>query len=125
MGLFGRKDDAPANKAERVVQFRQKDAQRIASVVHTIETARKDAKTSKLPRAIGGSGGGTFATARFTGAWSKDTLKTITFLADTTETVNASNIFSTISLPSSGVTALRCAVALEGTTWVLIAAECS
>jgi hypothetical protein len=116
------KKKASANKGEQPVQFRQRDAQRIASVVHTVETARRDRNPSSLPRAVGG--GGSFATARFTGSWSKDTLKTITFIRDTAATAIASNIFSHIAAPPSGQTR-RCAVALEGTTWILVAAECS
>lgn len=116
------KKKTPANKTEQVVQFRHKDAQRIASAVHAHETARRGRNPSTLPRAAGG-GGGAFATARFTGAWSKDTLKTVTFIADTAATAVASNIFSNIAAPSGGGSR-RCGLALEGTTWILIAAEC-
>jgi len=116
------KKKTPANKTEQVVQFRHKDAQRIASAVHAHETARRGKNPSVLPRAVGG-GGGAFATARFTGAWSKDTLKTVTFIADTAATAVASNIFSNIAAPPGGGSR-RCGLALEGTTWILIAAEC-
>ena len=118
------KKKPPANKTEQVVQFRHKDAQRIASAVHAHETARRGSKPSVLPRAVGGGGGGgAFATARFTGAWSKDTLKTVTFIADTAATAVASNIFSNIAAPPGGGSR-RCGLAMEGTTWILIAAEC-
>jgi hypothetical protein len=117
------KKQAQVNKTEQVVQFRHKDAQRIASAVHAHESARRGRSPSTLPRAVGG-GGGAFATARFTGSWSKDTLKTITFLEDTASTAIASNIFSHIAAPASGQQFRRCAVAIEGTTWILIAAEC-
>lgn len=119
---IGRKQQ-PANKTEQVVQFRHKDAQRIASVVHAYESSRRVANPSKLPRAAGGGGGGgTFATAFFTGSWAKGTLKQIAFTADTTSTAVASNIFSYIA--DNSAPSRRCAVALEGTTWILIAAEC-
>lgn len=118
------KKQATANKGEQPVQFRHKDAQRIASVVHTVETARRNRNASVLPRAVGGGGGSVgVVTARFTGAWSKDTLKQITFIDDTAATAIASNIFSHIGAPPAGQT-LRCAVAPNGTTWILIAAEC-
>lgn len=117
---FGRRKPQ-INKTEQLVQFRHKDAKRVAAAVRAFETSRRGRNPSMLPRAVVG-GGSAFATARFTGSWAKDTFKTITFLEDTASTAVASNIFANIPAPSVG--SKRCAVAMEGTTWILIAAEC-
>lgn len=53
-----KQSSVPVNKADRPVQFRQQDAQRIASAVHAVETARRDRKPSWLPRAFTGKGTG-------------------------------------------------------------------
>jgi hypothetical protein len=120
MALFrgkGKQQTGPNSPA----YFTQKDGQRVANAVHAFETSRRPRNPSVLPRAPGGVGG--FATARFTGAWQKGTLKTITFMVNTSNTAVATNIFSNVSAPSSGQFR-TCAVAQEGTAWVLIAAEC-
>lgn len=52
-----KKSSLPANKTDRPVQFRMQDAQRIASVVHTVESGRRQPKGSRLPRAFSGGGG--------------------------------------------------------------------
>lgn len=120
MALFrgrGKQSTGPNSPA----YFTQKDGQRIANVVHAFETTRKGRNPSELPRAAGGGGG--FATATFTGAWSKGSLKTITFISDTSVTTIATNLFSNMSAPTSG-SSRKCAIAQDGTTWVLIAAEC-
>lgn len=119
MSLFGRKKPSQAG-GEEPVTFKHRDARRIAKTVHAHETSRRQRSPSTLPRSSGGGGG--FATAKFTGSWSKGSLKQITFLVSTTETAIATNIFSNISAPSEGHK--TCAVAREGTSWVLIAAEC-
>lgn len=49
-----KKSSAPANKGKSLVSFTLDDAQRINSVVSTIENARRDRKPSVLPRAFSG-----------------------------------------------------------------------
>jgi len=76
---------------------------------------------------LGTEGGGrVFRVCTFTGNWTKNTLKTITFKYQTTtpNTLMARNLFAEITLPASTVTAFNCAVGKEGTAWYLIAAEC-
>lgn len=65
----------------------------------------------------------TFRICTFTGEWSKNTLKTVTFKYETTtpNTVSATNLFANIAAPAA---ASNCAIAKEGTAWFLIAAEC-
>ena len=111
------------NPGDEAVTFRKSDAQRIANVVHAYESGRRPRNGSVLPRAPGGGGGGV-VTARFTGAWSKNAVKMVTLLVNTTETVSATNIFSNVAAPQSGATFRKCAIAKEGTAWILIAAEC-
>ena len=105
MALFSVKKAAePANKGDRVVQFRHGDAQRIADAVHAFETSRRDHNPSTLPRAVGGGGGGGgVVDAYYYGAWNKGTIKVISFASDTTgtSTANAINLFSSIQ-PYSG-----------------------
>jgi len=70
------KKKTPANKTEQVVQFRHKDAQRIASAVHAHETARRGRNPSTLPRAAGG-GGISLRVGKTTATWTKGTVATI------------------------------------------------
>lgn len=64
-----------------------------------------------------------FRVCTFTGAWSKNASKTVTFKYQTTtpNTVVATNLFAEIGTASSS---RNCAIAKEGTAWFLIAAEC-
>lgn len=86
-----KKSSVPANKTDRLVQFKFQDAQRIASVVHTVETARRDRRGSVLPRASGG-GGASIIEGSFCGAWPKGQVKQIVLAADTTGTSTVSGI---------------------------------
>ena len=64
-----------------------------------------------------------FRIATFTGAWSKETLKTVTLKYNTTtpNTFVARNLFAAIG---ESTATRNCAIAKEGTAWYLIAAEC-
>lgn len=68
-----------------------------------------------------------FRIATFTGSWSKNALKTVSFKFQSASpnTVQASNLFAEIS-GSDGTAAQtrNCAIAREGTAWYLVAAEC-
>lgn len=63
-----------------------------------------------------------FRICTFTGSWSIDTDKTVTFrgVTSTPNTVTARNIFA--NLAQTGT--LNCAIAKDGTAWYLIAAQC-
>ena len=61
-----------------------------------------------------------FRVCTFTGAWSINGTKTVTFRG-VTATVSAVNLFAAISAPSG---AANCAIAKDGTAWYLIAAQC-
>jgi len=66
----------------------------------------------------------TFRICTFTGSWSKNSDKTVTFKFQTAtpNTAQASNLFAEIE--TSLATSRNCAIAREGTAWYLIAAEC-
>jgi hypothetical protein len=68
-----------------------------------------------------------FRICTFTGAWTINTDHTVTFRGITTtpNTVVATNLFATINAAADSATNRNCAIAKDGATWYLIAAECS
>ncbi len=64
-----------------------------------------------------------FRMGTFTGAWSKNSAKTVTFrgVTSTPNTASATNLFAAVPAPASSG---NCAIAKDGTAWYLIAAEC-
>ena len=64
-----------------------------------------------------------FRICTFTGAWSINATKTVTFKYQTStpNTVLATNLFAELPTAASS---RNCAVAKDGTAWFLIAAEC-
>lgn len=64
-----------------------------------------------------------FRICTFTGAWSINSTKTVTFKYQTStpNTVVATNLFAALPTAASS---RNCAVAKDGTAWFLIAAEC-
>lgn len=121
-----KKKDVAANKGDRIVQFKHADAQRIASVVHEVESARRGRNPSKLPRASGG-GGGVFE-ASFCGAWPKGEIKQITLSGGSTSTANAINSLCSIQPVNTGENYTRlCYVTRNGSDaaeYALLNAEC-
>jgi hypothetical protein len=113
-------DNKPA--ATERVTFTSGAADRIAKVVRTVEGGDRDCGPLTFGARIGGVAGKTFRVCTYTGAWSKNTDKTVTFRGITTtpNTVSATNIFS--NLTATGTR--NCAIAKDGTAWYLIAAEC-
>jgi hypothetical protein len=103
------------------VKFSRQSAQRIAKAVRTVEGGNRDQPGITFDHPLPSSNAKVFRVCTFTGAWSKNTVKTVTFRGITTtpSTVSASNIFANIT-----ATAGNCAIAKDGTAWYLIAAEC-
>lgn len=121
-----KKDKQPANKTERVVHWKQDDAQRISDVVRIVEGARRERNPSTLPRAFSGGG---LVDAFFYGAWNKGTIKMITLASDTTSTSTSSaiNLLKSIQPHSSQESVPRlCIVARISTAaeFTLVNAEC-
>lgn len=109
------------------ITFTSDSATRIAKAVRTVEAGNRDAEALAVsPRFSGGGGGKVFRVCRYTGEWSINTQKTITFLNQTAtpNTVAAQNIFATISGTTVTSTFRNCAIAKDGTAWYLIAAQC-
>lgn len=107
----------------RPVQFTRQSAERIAAVVRQAELTPASASPLEFDTAASG-GKKTFRVCTFTGAWSIDTTKTVTFKNQTStpNTVSAVNLFANIA--SSSTAARNCAIAKDGTAWYLIAAQC-
>lgn len=108
--------------ADRVT-FTPRSAQRIADAVLQVEAGDRQNKGVMFgappyaPEKL-------FRMCTFTGSWSKNALKVVTFKYQSTtpNTTQASNLFAAIS--NTATTAMTCAIAKEGTAWYLIAAEC-
>lgn len=107
------------------VDFTRGAAERIARVVRTVEQGERDQSGPTYGRVVEGGGGITFRICSYTGAWSVDTTKTITFFNQTTtpNTVVATNLFATLAIPTA--TTQVCAIHKFGTAWYLIASRCS
>ena len=71
-------------------------------------------------------GGKVFRICTFTGSWSINASKTVTFkgVTATPNTVAVVNLFATINGSTVTSTTLNCAIAKDGTAWYLIASEC-
>lgn len=121
----------PANKTDRLVQFRFQDAQRIASVVHEVESSRRDRNPSQLPRAFSG-GGGSLKVCQFSGAWPKGTDKIVTIVSSsdfaTTATISSSTtsvknfLFDSVGSCDGGNK--KAVIGTDGGIWFLISPEC-
>lgn len=109
------------------VDFTRGAAERIARVVRLVEQGDRNQSgpTWELTDG-GGKSGKVFRICTFTGAWSIDTSKTVTFrnVTTTPNTVVAVNLFSSLSGPSGTVSTAVCAIAKDGSAWYLIQARC-
>ena len=118
---MAQKPDGKAARTERVT-FTRPAAERIAKVVRAVEGGDRDTPGIYFGSAPGAAPGKTFRVCTFTGAWSKNSAKTVTFKNQTStpNTVSSENLF--ISLPGSTATSSSrvCAIAKEGTAWHLI-----
>lgn len=107
------------------VDFTRGAAERIAAVVRIVEQGDRDQSGPSYGRiADSPVVGKVFRVCTFTGAWSIDTTKTLTFrnVTATPNTVVAYNLFAALSSPT--VSTAVCAIAKDGTAWYLIAARC-
>jgi hypothetical protein len=117
MALQG--DDAP-------VSFTRASARRIADAVRKVEIGDRGggALSFAKPQADTRAAKKLFRIGTFQGSWAKNatTVVAYKYVTATPNTVLAMNLFAEIGTSAS--TARNCAVALEGTAWYLIAAEC-
>lgn len=117
--MGARKPDGSSAKTERVT-FTRPAAERIAKVVRKVEQGDRGSNGLRFLSRSGGGGASpkTFRICTFTGSWSIDGIKTVTFRNQTTtpNTLSASNLF--FDIPDDGTK--NCAVAKDGTAWYLV-----
>ena len=104
------------------ITFTPRSAERIARVVRKVEAGdRQNAGLSFAALQVGTEKA--FRVCTFTGSWSVNGSKTVTFRNQTTtpNTLIAVNLFANLGTASG---ARNCAIARDGTAWYLIAAEC-
>ena len=110
--------------SERVV-FLRPDAERIARAVRRVEGMR-EGPPLRFPRVLDAPQSKVFRVCTFTGTWAIDSPKIVTFKNQTTtpNTVIAQNIFAAIEGSTVSLAERNCAIAKDGTSWYVIAAEC-
>jgi hypothetical protein len=103
-------------------QFTRESAERIANVVRAAELATPAARPLSFEPLIDARKPKLFRVCTFTGAWSINAEKTVTFKYQTAtpNTVAAMNLFAALATASGS---RNCAIAKDGTAWYLIAAQ--
>jgi hypothetical protein len=117
---MAQKPDGKPARTERVT-FTKPAAERIAKVVRAVEGGDRDAGPLTFGnRGVGGNPK-TFRVCTFTGAWSINDTKTVTFKNQTAtpNTVAAVNLFFPVTNTATA-SARDCAIAKDGTAWFLI-----
>jgi len=112
------------NRPSDRITFTRGAAERIAEVVRDVELGNRDQQPLRYEKVpCGAPPAKVFRIATFTGAWSTNAAKTVTFKFQTTtpNTVSATNLFAAIATFSGS---RDCAIARDGTAWFLIAARC-
>jgi hypothetical protein len=115
---MAQKPDGKSARTERVT-FTKPAAERIAKVVRAVEGGDRDTGPLSFGnRGGGGSSGKAFRVCTFTGAWSINATKTVTFKNQTAtpNTVAAVNLFCGLN-PSGSCDV---SIAKEGTAWYLV-----
>lgn len=122
-----RPDGKPATVEK--VTFTRPAAERIARVVRTVEQGDRDAPGFGLGvRLQGGVSAKQIRVVTFTGSWSKDSAKTVTFKFQTTtpNTVSATNLLCAIDGDTASTSASTVAIiGKDGTAWYYINHECN
>ena len=101
-------------------QFTRESAERVANVVRAAELATPEARPLSFAREDFFRNRKIFRVCTFTGAWSINDTKTVTFKNQTAtpNTVAAVNLFFPFSAATSATT--DCAIAKDGAAWYLI-----
>lgn len=121
---MAKKPDGKPARVERVT-FTKPAAERIGKVVRTVEAGNRD--QGPLTFGVGQvPASKTFRVCTFTGAWSINASKTVTFkgVTSTPNTAVAVNLFAALTGTTVTSTLRNCAIARDGTAWYLIAAQC-
>lgn len=120
---MAKKPDGSSARTERVT-FTKPAAERIAKVVRTVEGGDRD--TGPLTfgvRGVGGVAGKAFRICTYTGSWSLNSSKAVTFYNVTTtpNTLSVQNVmFPLPSLSTNTNSPTVCAIARDGTAWYLL-----
>ena len=117
---MAQKADGKPARTERVA-FTRPAAERIAKVVREVEAGNRDLGPISFGAAPGVASK-TFRMATFTGAWSINSAKTVTYRGVTTtpNTVSATNVLLDLPALASTATLRNCAIAKDGTAWYLV-----
>ena len=99
-------------------QFTRESAERIANVVRAAELATPEASPLRFDPVLDPRKVKLFRVATFTGAWSINATKTVTFKYQTAtpNTASVTNLF----FPIASSAGSDCGIAKEGTAWFLI-----
>lgn len=118
---MAKKPDGKPAGVDRV-SFTRPAAERIGKAVRQVEAGDRDLGPIGWGPRGGGASGKVFRVGTFTGAWSVDTAKVVTFrnVTTTPNTVHATNLL--ISLPAGTQTSSSrvCNIAKDGTAWYLV-----
>jgi hypothetical protein len=110
----------PSGKNEQTerVTFTKPAAERIAKAVRSVESGDRSSSGPTWGARLGGDATKAFRVCTFTGSWSINTSKTVTFKYQTAtpNTVSATNLF----FPIDGTSTRDCAIAKDGTAWFLV-----
>lgn len=122
---MAQRPDGKAAKSERV-SFTRPAAERIAKVVRAVEAGDRDAGPLSFGFRDSAATGKAFRICTFTGSWTINVTKAVTFKYQTStpNTAVATNLFASITGTTATSTTKNCAIAKDGTAWFLIAAEC-
>lgn len=108
------------------VTFTRQAAQRIAKAVRTVEGGNRDQPGIVFNHPQPSISTKVFRLCKFTGGWTIDTQKVVTFVNQTAtpNTVSAYNVFATVSGSTATSVFKYVGIAKDGTAWYAIAAEC-
>lgn len=107
-----------------LTQFDLGSAARVARVVRQVEQEPPRSNPLTFDATLQQQSRRVFRICTFTGAWSKNSAKVVTFKYQTStpNTVSATNLFAAIG--TATIDSRNCAIARDGTAWFLVAAEC-
>jgi hypothetical protein len=106
-------------------QFTRESADRIAAVVRSAELTPPSARPLNFEAVQTQRQQKTFRVCTFTGAWSKNSAKVVTFKNQTStpNTVSATNLLYEIASSGTASTSRVCIVGKEGTAWYFVNEE--
>jgi hypothetical protein len=118
---MARKPDGKPASVDRV-SFTRPAAERIGKAVRQVEAGDRDLGPIEWGPRGGGAASKVFRVCTFTGAWSINTAKTVTFrnVTSTPNTVSATNEIIDLPAPKSTSTSRVVNIGKDGTAWYLV-----